>query len=470
MQKLKQALHNFFDWRCWSPKQRKDFVWNVIWGVLIAIALQFAPHIRYGQKMLNEAYDSLVKEDFIRAVIDRKENEPISDAIRLVIFDKMAYEASPSLGYWTPRVKLCQTVIRAIELGAKVVVVDFALTKEIPAYCTIGKAEDVNQVFLRLMREATELAKEKKSVIIMPWTERKPANGYTAQYYGLLNEMSDIIQLGSPAIFVNPTDGNVRHLRFYKKVKDETQNGIVLSLPVLAALYQWYGAEETGEIVQQTKDYINKHERLKNGITIPFDDRFKKKIRIYSQDKYSECLSARYRFRIVPREVLEKMGHGIDLLSKHKVMLTADRLLTISSDNQIWKGKTVLIGSTYSEIGDFHTTPLGRMPGVFLVANGLNLFLKEGQINQSYILGYVIVLFWVFVFAVIFIHLSAGWAAFVLTGLVLVFNTSISAYLFSKSDLFMDFWLPVTIMGIRSNISKAEGFVEKLIKKRREKK
>lgn len=214
-----------------------------------------------GQQLLNETYDYLVRKDFQRSGWD---------AIRLIAFDRETYENEKNFGkgLWTPRDILGETILSSVQLGAKVVVVDISPHKETPFYIE-------NRFFLIHLREAAELAKKTGAVILLPWVPVNPGSkGYYAdQYQKLLDENAGVIQSGEASVFYNSLDLKVRHFRFYQRLTRcpncraeiplnaekcpvceyphhpgdyntyEREKRAILSLPVLAAIYQWHGAE-----------------------------------------------------------------------------------------------------------------------------------------------------------------------------------------------------------------------------------
>ncbi len=205
-------------WNQWSDN-RNHFCRNLICGLLTVFILHLISYTGVGQEMLNDSYDFLVKMDFRLSVVPGKNPETISDSIQIIAFDKKTCEESPGRGFWTPREPLGRAIIKAVELGAKVVVVDFALDKPVPLYYADGAFVEENQRYLSLLREAANLAGQKGAVILLPWTTRKAEpKGYTAQYYELMDTNRHVIRQGSPGVFFNTSDFKVRHSGSMKKM------------------------------------------------------------------------------------------------------------------------------------------------------------------------------------------------------------------------------------------------------------
>ena len=461
IEKLKEItlFHN------WSSNQCKRFFLNITLGLSIAIVLQFSSYLQVGSQLLNTSYDFLIKKDFIRAVIEGKENNPISDDIRLVIFDKESYVQSSNLGFWTPRDLLGKAIIKTLELGAKVVLVDFALDRNVPEYYSKGIRINENEIYLSLLQKAANLAEKNEAVIIFPWNKKIMKHGYTQQYYDLLETKKSVFKIGSSAVFSNALDRNIRHFNFFEKVTEGKMDSIIFFMPVMAVTYKWY----ENIALSDKKLYDTKIKLLQPGFSsslkIQSIDK-KKHIKILNQNPLKECVLARYKFRIVSRSIMKKFGHGKDLL--FDISLTPAELLEKKTKSKIFSEKIVLIGSTYEAMQDLYVTPVGEMPGIFLLANAVNLFLKGEQIYEPFFLNYLVLFIWITILALIFVFLSSGWASFIVTIMVLVLYTPISTYCFYKWGVFFDFWLPVTIMGLCNTLIGWFEFLKRWLNKSKE--
>jgi len=448
-----RSISDFSDRRSWPPEKRRRFLVNLIWAAVVAALLHLAPYSKMGQQLLNETYDYLVKKDFQNTVIERGDKEPVSDAIRLVTFDRSAYayEKSPGGDFWTPRKTLGETIIRALKLGAKVVVADIEVDKPVPI-------EDENRDFLELLEQAADIAKQNDAVIILPRTGEEcssvPHSGYACQFYDLLNRNSDVIKQGTPGIFRNPSDSKVRHFRLYEK---DGKGKPILSMSVLAAVYQWYGREEGNNILRQAQAELGDDSWSEILISAPEG---MEPIRIRRQDAKSECLPARYKFRIVPDP-----GLLFDMAR------TSAELLDTEPDSDIYCRKTVIIGSVHEELGDIHSTPVGDMPGLFLLANGVNLFLKGEQIHEiSPEYRYLIELILIILSALVFLDRNPTLAALTLTGILFVLHKLLSVHFFTNWGLFLDFWLMIIGIGIFENIVGLQEIMEEWAGRKEEEK
>ncbi len=191
IQEIKTALCNLFRWRSWPAAKQKKFLWNVFWGLMIAIVIQCVQCTGIVQGMLDKVYDSLVVKDFKS---QNPKKESVSDKIFLLLFDEKAYttpnaDGLNTLGVWTPRQKLGETVEKAINLGAKVIVVDFDLQRPVPEICVNGKRVNENEAYLLQLEKAADLLRKKDAVMILPFSQLKPEAGeYTKDYHALVTD------------------------------------------------------------------------------------------------------------------------------------------------------------------------------------------------------------------------------------------------------------------------------------------
>ena len=461
----KGLLTNMILSRLWKADTNNHFIKNICWGLGIVIMLQFADNTGIGQDMINKAHDVLVMKDFKKEVLESNDQNAISNDIRMIVFDKETYEHKkyPGGKYWTPRKLLGNALIKTIEKGATVVAVDFTLEKPVPATCVNEKCVDENALYLNLLQKAADIARKKNCVIIIP--KIKPENNatdYTKAYHRLIEGNSDVMISGNPLIYKNSQDKIVRHFNFFQTSKS---HDIVFSVPVLAAIYHWFGKEKGDEFIQKAKAEIKAKKEIS---LIQSNYNTMQKIQLFYQDSQKECLAARYKFRILPKKVIhEKFGGGkipSDLVIQPFIVLNP------YFDQKRIKGKIVVIGSDYPDFGDIHQTPFGKIAGVYLIANVMNMFMMGDQVKEiHFVLKFSILLVWIVIASLLYTHLNHILSFLILIVLLISINTPVSVWIFSKWGIFMDFWLPVSIMGIRENIESTINFFLSIISKKEEK-
>jgi len=436
---------------------KEKFLLNVFWGIVLAILFNIiVKYTDIGNTVLNSVYDYLVVNDFEKSLksVENSKEPPIDEHIQLVLFDKEIYESSDSKGFWTPRDLVGESVLKAVNLGAKVVVADFEWNRPAPVF---SKEKDENQRFLKLMEDAAKTARNKKADIIMPHTEIDQDKGdYKQKFDKLMKDYQDVIKQGIPAAFEDARDYQVRHFRFYERTE---QNYIFFSLQILAATYLWHDLEEGNKIITETENNINNiHPGLKK-IEIKMKTKTGKPIHISPQnDPNKEYLDARYLFRIAQRDIITGYEDPCIKYADMNLCLSPYELLDKTGD--IYKEKIVIIGSTYPEIGDIHLTPVGKMHGVFLIANGINLFLEGIQIHElGKSVRIIIEIIGILIAAALFTLFHSSIATFLMTGVYVTIAVIISPRLFSQYGILTDFWFPIIAVFISRFISDTDEFV-----------
>lgn len=123
---------------------------------------------------------------------------------------------------------------------------------------------------------------------------------------------------------------------------------------------------------------------------------------------------------------------------------------SMSSFNGDIKDSVVIIGYSHFDTADMHKTPLGNMPGMMVIANGIySLFLNGGQIESPVLTKFILEFVCLLIFA-IFINIAvasspksdSGWhkyvgywpAMFVVTGIIG------GLFILSSSPILSGFW------------------------------
>jgi hypothetical protein len=431
----------------------KRFRGNLIIGFFIVVGLEGVHHTPMGQAILDSAYDILVVEDFKHATAKSslEGKAPISDDIRMVEFDEATYNNSQGQGFWTPRDLLGKCILKTVEQGAKVVVIDFMLKKPVPQRCSNWLGPDENDVFLSLLSSAIVLARRTEAVIIIPWNRLYSTDmDYTSRLKGLLDRNGDVVKQCASLGLITNRDGMMRHFQHFERYNgNNVADELYFSPAVLAACYLWHGLAGGDRIMGEAK------RRLMNGekeyyISGP-RHRNMPGFWVSNQDGSGECLGARFLFRIAPREMINRVYGGCeDPLMKHNLTVCPAALLeTNPAQEKIYRDKVVIIGCTNPKIGDMHLTPLGEMPGVFTVANGLNMLIEGLQIHDPSTWMRIGCSLMEIVFGALLFMIfhSIIWGVIVAVVWYFAFISG-STHLLSSQGVFMNFLLPVVGIGL----------------------
>jgi len=430
-------------WQIYETYERNHFINNLCW---VFIVLLFVYNTGVGQDMVNFAHDSLVVKDFRQEILENDNTDVISNDIRIITFDQETYENNRSPGgiFWTPRELLGKTIIKTIEMGATVVAIDFSLEKPVPVTCLNGECVDENTLYLNLLQKAADMARKKGCVMIMPnLSLKEKTTKYSTAYKQLLENNKDVIICANPLVHQNSQDKIVRHFNLFQANNHDP----VFSIPVLSTIYHWFGKEKGDKIIQKKITEIKERKELSRIIS---PQNSEKQILLFYQDPQKECMAARYRFRILPEEII-KQKFGVRYISDFIIppFIVLDQYF----DKRRIKGKIVIVGADYPDFGDIHKTAVGKIAGIYLMANAMDILLMGEQIREIHFgIKFIMMILWVLIASFLFMHISKKWSIVFLFLLIVTIYSPISVWIFSKCSVFIDFWLPLFIIGILENV------------------
>jgi hypothetical protein len=424
----------------------------------LSAGLQYAELSRPGQEVLDQGYDYLVRANFEKAVLQGGEQNPVSSDMRLVLFDARTYQQSYTRGYWTPRDEVGLAVLNSLKRGAKIVLIDFNFTGEAPVVVQGELALDGTRKFLELLGEAAELARSKKSVILVPVVvgSAPPPKGYLE----LLARYRDVFRPANFEALRDKYDGQVRRLRWFSYSGEYAP---ILSAGLLTSLV--FTQKDEARAVREAKGLLvgaNIEPRLLDPVLA----------KALIPDRQSS--SSRLIFRILPRAVVAReFGSGRDL-SQGLVWLPR-QVASLNLAEPDFTGKIVLIGSDYQENGDFHQTAFGPLAGSYILANGLNMILTGRLIDEARFLNLALLILAGFLASVLFARFAPFGPTMFFFGVGVV-SPWLSSWVFNRYGFFLDVWLPALGIGGYNIISEyanwklyfgREGLVRKLFRRRR---
>jgi CHASE2 domain-containing sensor protein len=220
----------------------------------------------------------------------------------------------------------------------------------------------------------------------------------------------------------------------------------------LAAIYFWHGVATGDDVARGARQQIAAAADF-SMITVAAPTG-PGKLAIVPQPDGRDVLAARFRFRLLPPMLITQktktgeIGQG-RIPGLH--VPAAKFLAEGGADPAEIQDKIVLIGSTYEALGDIHNTPVGNLPGVYLIANSLNLFLEGNQLSETWWHTFLLVAVTILLTSLFFSHLSARWGLVLLAGPSFfseIIVVPVSVWLFSAHGVFLDFWLPFFGIGL----------------------
>jgi hypothetical protein len=309
--------------------------------------------------------------------------------------------------------------------GAKIIVLDFLLDKE---NCCDPRGDDSLKNVLQL------ISQNKKTIVVFSvliGVDKKIKPGILDE---IINRNNNFYR-ALPFVVTSSYDGMVRYSGNYDYYLDNNETGktVIKKLYAIPELVSKLinNVDIHGEKLLGTEEELNtkKFSEINELFAVQNDD---EKL-LYER---------RIRYFIIP----DKPG-----LSHRTGNLPLEQYFT--PDNIIpeyLKNKIVLIGSSNPESGDYHYTPIGFIPGMYVLGNVINTEIMNLYPRQiSDFLKYLIELLIIVFSAYVFICTDIFKARYITSILLLLILGFINWLIFFKYGIFINFILPV--IGMRSH-------------------
>lgn len=388
----------------------------------------------------------------------------------------------------TPRDKLAQIIRKCYDAGAKVILLDILLEKKEQLPNDYGDKE-LNGVLEYIWE------KEKQN----RFKENCPNENFFAGivfcrrvgfrddlkkniFYDSFrnNKGKDHINFFYHAVSLfssNAKDNVIRYWNSYEKYRDESgDEDLIWGAPLLTVLLY----EDKAALLEPLKKKL-----LAKNQDNPYYEidkfTFKNGNEYHLFFNTSHTYSQRIRFKIILGEESEeikntsknaaqakknkKNSKKIDDKQRGNTWIVGVKYID-SFDNigdEIFRDKIVIIGNSSPDKGDMHRTPVGDMPGMFLLGNAVNTILNTRQVKHpQWWLGYLIELFVIVSAAYLFLYLMSFLALFVSVIFILFGLVELGYWYFIETAVFLNSGLIFIGMVFHKIIAD----IEELFKKR----
>lgn len=414
----------------------KKLFWNFTVFLLFAGLLQFAEMSKWGQEALDAGFDYLARKNYEWAVLQNNDKEPVSPLFRFVLFDERTYRQSYTKGYWTPRDIVGQTLLRTVQRGASVVLVDFSFREDAPIVLEDGVAVDGSAQFIDYLKETAELCRQKKTVVILPVLQGDPAKN--GQLLRILAQYPDVFRIASFKAERDSYDQHVRRFKWFEYSRDYS--------PILSAnLMALFSLEKDP---QQEYRYQTEAKAYLVGATP--DTALLQPQLAASLQQTRRKISSRMIFRILSRAVVSReYKQGSNAL--RGIVWSPAQIINANAKNPDLTGKVVLIGSDFQENGDYHSTVFGDISGSYLLANTVNMVLTGKIPQENIVINLAVMLLIGFIFCFLYASFKPGVVNSVMIVLS-IFAPAICSIAFNKFGLFIDVWIPLVGVGLFNTI------------------
>lgn len=429
----------------------RKFFWNFIAFLLFTVLLQFAEMSKWGQEALDTGFDYLVRKNYEWAVLQNNDKEPVSPLFRFVLFDERTYRQSYTKGYWTPRDILGLTLLRTVQRGASVVLLDFSFREDAPVVLKDGVAVDGSAQFVDYLKETAELCRKTKTVVILPVLQGDPAKN--GQLLRIFAQYPDVFRIAS---FKAERDSYDQHVRRFKWFEYSRDYAPILSANLMALLSLQKDPQKEYLFQTEAKAYL---------VGRTPDTALLQPQLAASLQQTSRKIGSRILFRILSRSVVSReYKEGSNAL--RGIVWNPAQIINEKAKNPDLTGKVVLIGSDFQENGDYHSTVFGDISGSYLLANTVNMVLTGNVAQENFFINLAVMLLIGFIFCFLYASFKPGIVNCTMIALS-IFAPAICSIAFNKYGLFIDVWIPLVGIGVLNTIVSRLKVWNPLLKKQK---
>lgn len=396
----------------WQRQLRVHFAVNVAVGVLIAVVFHFAEESSVGKKVIGAMVDHIVRAEFKGA----EESKIPTDLAFIDINDKDFF-FEPSL--FTNRALIANLLRSVIAARPQSIILDIDLTERSP------QDDSLSQFFAEFVQDVASGRTDTK--LIMPLIKPACQSDEPPQsvFHDLVADCPNVyFGLADVA-----TDWEERSIRYILEYDIIGSKDTVWSMPIAA-----YAFSKGFRKSELSKSALESRLGLHVG---DIDKETERSINIFT---------SRIRYLLKPNSGCSEGGSldgNIDGGNALKMKIRYDAVLFADEDGhshfglpekeQILKGKTVIIGNPSAAKHDIHLTPIGEMPGMYIIGNTFNT-LKVGQVSHlGWYWKYLIELAVIVVCAYLFLHFKSLAAGFIGRILIIIPLYYLTVYVFEST-------------------------------------
>jgi len=376
---------------------------------------------KVGEAIVNKVYDEIIKRYAIASIINSK----------LVTSNKVAYVDIDQKTHnewgnplFTPRDKLSDILETAYNRGAKVILLDV---------CIDSNSDKSSELSLLYKTIETLSHKYKNTYLILQ--KRAINNKPIKSDLDIIVNNSRNIFYADPSFYLSSTDNVVRYWTPVVKYADSTTvyNTSLLAVALL---------ENDGR--------INKNDNVK----------YKSQSLVESKHTLNYKVEVKYRihFYDIPSNTISDYDGG---------NLFTNKLSIKELNKSNFNNKLVIIGNSSELLGDNHSTPVGTMPGMYVLGNIANTILN-GKTTGNYInnIDMLINMFLIFATSYVIMMIKKNYQQFIFNVIWFLASIEISSYMYINFDMMIIAPIGILMIGTYEGISDFEHFIYKKLERK----
>ena len=449
----------YLDYRQWEREKKVSFLINICLGIILGVAFLPLLRLQLMENIFNSTMDKMIRKE-TAAFMKIPECRIPSPSLNLAECERLSGRLSKDIVFididnstytgwgeplFIPRNEIARFLKLADKNEAKVVALDILF--DYPSY---NPGEDVE-----LRSVLKDLTKRQSGLrIIFPTIKSSIDNKIRKNIFDDLIDNNPNFYRGFPYESFSRSDRVVRYIRYYTIAKGRDGRNMVLwTVPVLSAALFTNDFSKLKALEPKILDDSDNHRTEKYGIEL--SNKNKTRLEIGN----NELFSNRIRFALIPPGTFHGEGEKGNLYPRQFFPGDIDTL------QQTLKDKVVIIGTSSRDKESWHRTPVGDMPGMYIIGNATNVLLENWQIRETplwvvFSVNIVVILFACYMF----VHCYPSVArtiAMVFGALLLI---PVTNYFYTKYGivinamfLFMNLVVPIMAMGwykIHKNIRR----------------
>ena len=421
--------------------QKIKVINNVIVGMVVVALFHFLSSQDWGENVVNASFDKLQHREAKLASTAAPDTP-----IRFIDITAKSYDAwdKPLL---TPRRAVAGLIQHAWKNGAKVIVLDIQLTKP---DCCDPEGDRLLRETIRTIATTTNAP-----YLIIPVTTVRRGTIQTTIVDDLINKQpltGKKVYRGIPLLGASIRDQRVRYWELYRPgVTSDGRKQVLWGVPLLASVLY----AEKPELLENAEKSLFQNGSAASRLTF---SSVHYKLFPLDAPTIPDLYSQRIRFLLLPPTMEDLKSNLL------KVRRTADLIIGKGLADEGLMGKIALIGNSYEESGDLHETPVGTMPGMYVIGNAIHTITTK---TQPVPLGGAVVIILEIAAVCAMAFIMGQEIPFYLTLLLFLvvvpfLAIEVNWLLYRYLGLFFNFAAPLSAMGIYRTGSKLlNGFFKK---------
>jgi CHASE2 domain-containing sensor protein len=346
----------FSRWQSLKPEKKILFARNFSIGLVVIIIFSFLSEREWGEGIVNVAFDYLQNREAKLA-----SHTVPATSVNFIDITERSYEAwdRPLL---TPRRDIARLVKHAANNGAKVIVLDILLEEK---DCCDPAGDRMLLEFLQ-----GYAARPDFPPLIIPVSINRHGSCKPSIVDKVIDNQSpgqQVIYRGLPLVSGSNRDRRTRYWEYYRTYTGaEGTKEILWGVPVLAGVLAGAGQEHLKIVERHLLQGEGERPKVQLGSR-------KYAIPTLSDEQVPDLYTQRIRFQLIPPT---PKGYQSNLLT---VRRSADLILEKGVSTPEFAGKIVVIGNGHQDSGDLHETPIGNIPGMYVIGNAIHTVVTHPQ-------------------------------------------------------------------------------------------